>query len=102
MARYAAGHGKLFRKRKNSKLTGNWKFKFQGRDINTKTKDRKAAERFRRQFLATPEPPSPTSEPVTIDGLFQLVVGDYRRRGLRTIDRLESRISKLNQVFAGM
>lgn len=75
MPRYEAGHGKLFRKRKNGKLTGNWKFKFQGRDINTKTKERKAAERFRRRFLAaSPEPPSPASKPVTIDSLFQLVV----------------------------
>ena len=101
MPRYEAGHGKLFRKRKNGKLTGNWKFKFQGRDINTKTKERKAAERFRREFLASPKPSSPASKPVTIDGLFQLVVGDYRRRGLRTIDRLQSRIIKLNEVFAG-
>lgn len=58
-------------------------------------------EQFRRRFLAAPEPPSPVSKPVTIDGLFQLVVGDYHRRGLRTVDRLESRICKLNQVFAG-
>ena len=102
MARYLTGMGKLFRKRKNGHHVGNLLFKYQGRDINTGTRESAAGEQFRRKFLAEAVSTPKSTTNLLIDDLLELVQADYHRRRLRTQDRLESRIHQIKRIIGGV
>ncbi len=93
MARYQTGQGKLFRKRKSGKPVGNWFFKYQSREINTHTKDKKEAGRQQRIYVGKAEEGSLMfAKPPKVGRLLDMVIADYEENERKSIDRLKSRI----------
>ena len=104
MARYwtADGHGQTLPQAQEGREVGNWLFKYQGRDINTGTREKTVGEQFRRKFLAGVVGTAKPATNLLIDDLLDLVQRDYHRRRLRTRDRLESRIRQIKRLVGGL
>ena len=99
MPRYEVGHGKLFLSKVRGKSVGSWKFWFHGKRVTTGTKDKRQAEGFRRQYLAEMGNNSAAPDCLLVRDVLTRVKEDYERRGLRTLDRLGSRIKRVNGLI---
>jgi integrase len=97
--RIERGLGKLFRKKKNGKPVGCWRFRFAGGQVSTDTKDRKAAEQFRKEYVAHQGVAPQTNREVTVNDVLALVKQDYLRHNLRSLDRLKSRIKAIGDLI---
>lgn len=96
--RFERGLGKLFRKNKQGKPVGCWRFRFAGGQVSTGTKDRKTAEQFRKDYVSQQGVGPQCKELVTINDLLDLVRRDYVRHNLKSLGRLESRIRIVGEL----
>lgn len=92
MAQYRKGQGKLFRKLKNGKPVGSYFFKYAGREVNTKTRDKTEAERQRTLYVGRAAEglmfvPSPS-----VGLLLDMVIDDYESEKRKSVDSLRSRV----------
>ncbi len=99
--RYEQGTGRLRRRKKNDRYVGGYFFKFGGTRISTGTDDRRQAERFRRKFLGDVEKGirAAKQSTATVNDLLDRVVDDYRRRHLRSLAALTSRLKHLRPAL---
>jgi len=94
--------GRLFRSKVKGREVGSWKFKFQGRDISTGTKNKREAEDFQRQYLGKRRRPAKAKKDLTVADLLALVRSDYERRGLRTIGKLASLVRNIERELGSV
>ena len=99
--RYEKGTGRLRRRKKNGRYLGNYFFKFDGHRVSTGTDNRGEAEAFRRKFLGDIEHglTQVGLGRATVNDLFDLVVADYERRRLKSLQSLKSRLKHLRPAL---
>ena len=98
MARHLRGMGPLFR-RGTTKTEGNWWFSLDSRKIRTPYTDKRAAEAWRRKYLAEQAQGNRAvgAENATIADLLGLVEDDYERTGKASQAAVESRLKRLRE-----
>ena len=98
MARHLRGMGPLFR-RGTTKTEGNWWFSLDSRKIRTPYNDKRAAEAWRRKYLAEQAQGNRSvgAENATIADLLDLVEDDYERTGKASRAAVDSRLKRLRE-----
>ena len=112
--RVERGHGKLYRRRSkadNRKFIGNYVFKLDGREVNTRTRDRKEAERYRNKILAEARATHPARPAVTVAELLDALRARYqdrlaaettetaRRRRRNSLARFDAQSTRIRATF---